>query len=206
MQTLFNDSIYVTKHVSSYDLAEQLMLVAAIMQNVELGKKITLFDVFTDEEVYRIWKNGNAWWYIGWGASPATGSKMPYLQRNLLRKMIEQADSCIQQPKTNAHLRYGHETVVLPFICLLDINGFGMVTDNLNELTEKGWINYRAFPMGSNIQFVFYRKSPTDRDPLFKILLNENEATLPLPAKQAPYYRWSDFRKYYLKKLDAYED
>ena len=170
------------------------MLLAAIMQNVELGKQITLYDVFTTEEVYRIWKNGNAWWYIGWGASPATGSKMPNLQRNLLRKIIEQADSCIQLPKTNVHLRFGHETVVMPLICLLDINGFGMVTDNLNELTEKGWVNYRAFPMGSNIQLVLYRKSPTDRDPLFKILLNENEATLPLPAKQAPYYRWSDFR------------
>ena len=206
MQTLFNDSAYVRQHINSYSFAEQLMLVAAIMQNVELGKKMTLFDIFTDEEVYRVWKNGNAWWYIGWGASPVTGSKMPYLQRNLLRKVIEQADSCIQQPKTNVHLRFGHETVMLPFICLLDINGFGMVTDNLNELVDKGWINYRAFPMGSNIQLVFYRKSPTDRDPLFKILLNENEGTLPLPAKQAPYYRWSDFRKYYLKKLDAYED
>lgn len=206
MQTLFNDSAYVRQHINSYSFAEQLMLVAAIMQNVELGKKMTIFDIFTDEEVYRIWKNGNAWWYIGWGASPVTGSKMPYLQRNLLRKVIEQADSCIQQPKTNVHLRFGHETVMLPFICLLDINGFGMVTENLNELVDKGWINYRAFPMGSNIQLVFYRKSPTDRDPLFKILLNENEGTLPLPAKQAPYYRWSDFRKYYLKKLDAYED
>jgi hypothetical protein len=206
MQTLFNDSVYVRQHINSYNFAEQLMLLAAIMQNVELGKQITLYDVFTSDEVYRIWKNGNAWWYIGWGASPATGSKMPNLQRNLLRKIIEQADSCIQLPKTNVHLRFGHETVVMPLICLLDINGFGMVTDNLNELTEKGWVNYRAFPMGSNIQLVLYRKSPTDRDPLFKILLNENEATLPLPAKKGPYYRWSDFRKYYLKKLDAYED
>jgi len=206
MQTLFNDSVYVRQHVKSYDLGEQLLILAAILQNVELGNTMTLFDIFTQDEIYRVWKNGNAWWYIGWGASPATGSKMPYLQRNLLRKIIEQADSCIQLPKTNVHLRFGHETVVMPLICLLDINGFGMVTDNLNELTEKGWVNYRAFPMGSNIQFVFYRKSPTDRDPLFKILLNENEATLPLPAKQAPYYRWSDFRNYYLKKLDAYED
>ena len=206
MQTLFNDSVYVRQHVKSYDFAEQLMLVAAIMQNVELGKQITLFDVFTKDEAYRIWKNGNAWWYIGWGSSPATGGKMPYLQRNLLRKMIEQADSCIQLPKTNVHLRFGHETVVLPLVCLLDINGFGMVTDNLDQLMEKGWYNYRVFPMGGNIQFVFYRKSPTDRNPLFKVLLNENEATLPLPAKTGPYYRWSDFRKYYLKKLDAYED
>jgi hypothetical protein len=206
MQTLFNDSDYVRQHVKSYNLAEQLMIVAAILQNVELGKTMSLFDIFTMEEIYRVWKNGNAWWYIGWGASPATGSKMPYLQRNLLRKIIEQADSCIQQPKTNVHLRFGHETVILPLICLLDINGYGLVTDDLDQLVDKGWINYRAIPMGSNIQFVFYRKSPKDRNPLFKVLLNENEAKLPLPTRQAPYYRWSDFRKYYLKKLDAYED
>ena len=206
MQMLFNDSNYVRKHVRSYDFAEQLLLVAAILQNVELGKTMTLFDVFTKDEVYRIWAIGNAWWYIGWGASEATDSKMPYLQRNLLRKIIEQADSCIQLPNSNVHLRFGHETVLLPLLCLLDVNHFGVVTNDLNQLTDKGWVNYHAFPMACNIQFIFYRKSPADRDPLFKVLLNENEATLPLKTKRAPYYRWSDFRKYYLKKLDAYED
>lgn len=206
MQTLFNDSNYVRKHVRTYDFAEQLMLVAAILKNVELGKTMTLFDVFTKEEIYRVWMNGNVWWYIGWGASPATDCKMPYVQRNLLRKIIQQADSCIQLPKPNVHLRFGHETVVLPLICLLEINDFGLVTNDLEQLIDKGWLNYRAFPMACNIQFIFYRKSPADRDPLFKVLLNENEARLPLTTKQAPYYRWSDFRKYYLKKLDAYED
>ena len=204
MRVLFNDSIYVRHHVQSYSLGEQIMIVAAIMQDVELGKEITLFDIFTKEEIYSIWKNGNAWWYIGWGASPATNCKMPYLQRKLLRKIIEQADSCIQQPTTNVHLRYGHETVILPFVCLLNLNGFGLVTNDFNQLESNGWINYRAVPMASNVQFIFYRKTPTDRNPLFKVLLNENEATLPLPSKRAPYYRWSDFRKYYLKRLDAY--
>ena len=206
MRVLFNDSIYVRHHIQSYSLGEQIMIVAAIMQDVELGKEITLFDIFTREEIYSIWKNGNAWWYIGWGASPATNCKMPYLQRKLLRKIIEQADSCIQQPTTNVHLRYGHETVILPFVCLLNLNGFGLVTNDFNQLESNGWINYRAVPMASNVQFIFYRKTPTDRNPLFKVLLNENEATLPLPSKRAPYYRWSDFRKYYLKKLDAYEN
>ena len=206
MRVLFNDSIYVRHHIQSYSLGEQIMIVAAIMQDVELGKEITLFDIFTKEEIYSIWKNGNAWWYIGWGASPATNCKMPYLQRKLLRKIIEQADSCIQQPTTNVHLRYGHETVILPFVCLLNLNGFGLVTNDFNQLESNGWINYRAVPMASNVQFIFYRKTPTDRNPLFKVLLNENEATLPLPSKRAPYYRWSDFRKYYLKKLDAYEN
>jgi hypothetical protein len=206
MQTLFNDSAYVRKNVRSYEFAEQLMIVAAILQDVELGKQMTLFDVFTPDEIHRIWKIGNAYWYIGWGACEATDCKMPYLQRNLLRKMIEQADSCILLPKTNVHLRFGHETVLLPLVCLLDINGFGLVTNDLDQLESKGWINYKAFPMAGNVQFIFYRKSPADRDPLFKVLLNENEATLPLPTQQAPYYRWSDFRSYYLKKLDAYEN
>ena len=205
MQSLFNDSVYVQQKVNGYDFAEQLLLVAAGLQNVELGKEMTLYDVFTHDEIYRIWKIGNAYWYNGWGASTATDSKMPFLQRNLLRKMINDADSCIQLSTTSVHLRFGHETVLMPLVCLLDINGFGLVTDDLEQLESNGWINYRAFPMGSNVQFVFYRKNAKDRDPLFKVLLNENEAKLPLPDKQAPYYRWSDFRDYYLKKLDAYE-
>jgi hypothetical protein len=45
-----------------------------------------------------------------------------------------------------------------------------------------------------------------DKDILFKVLLNEEEATLPLPTDVAPYYRWSDFRTHYLKKLDDYEN
>jgi hypothetical protein len=205
MQSLFNDSVYVQQKVNGYDFAEQLLLVAAGLQNVELGKEMTLYDVFTHDEIYRIWRIGNAYWYNGWGASTATDSKMPFLQRNLLRKMINDADSCIQLPTTSVHLRFGHETVLLPLVCLLDINGFGLVTDDLEQLESKEWLNYRAFPMGANVQFVFYRKNAKDRDPLFKVLLNENEAKLPLPDKQAPYYRWSDFCDYYLKKLDAYE-
>ena len=204
-QLLFNDSVYVREHVNGYDFAEQLLLVAAILQNVELGKEMTLYDVFTYDEIYHIWKIGNAYWYTGWGASVTTDGKIPYLQRNLLRTIIHHADSCIQLPTTNVHLRFGHETVLLPLLCLLDINGFGFVTDDLEQLESNGWLNYRAFPMAANVQFIFYRKSSKDRDPLFKVLLNENEARLPLPDKQAPYYRWSDFRDYYLKKLDAYE-
>lgn len=205
MQVLFNDSNYVSKHVRSYDFAEQLMMVASILQDVELGKEMTLYDIFTQDELYRIWKVGNAYWYIGWGNSNATDCKMPYLQRNLLSTMIHHADSCIQLPTTSAHLRFGHETVLLPLVCLLDVNGYGQVIDDLDQLDSKGWVNYRAFPMSGNLQFIFYRKSPKDRDPLFKVLLNENEAKLPLPDKLAPYYRWSDFRSYYLKKLEAYE-
>jgi hypothetical protein len=55
--------------------------------------------------------------------------------------------------------------------------------------------------MAGNLQIIFYRKEATDRQPLIKVLLNEKEATLPLPSDLAPYYRWSDFRDFYLRKV-----
>ena len=58
--------------------------------------------------------------------------------------------------------------------------------------------------MAANIQFVFYRRNKKENDIIFKVLLNENEATLPLKTDIAPYYHWKDFREFYLKKLDAY--
>ena len=39
---------------------------------------------------------------------------------------------------------------------------------------------------------------------LFKVLLNEQEATLPIPTDYAPYYKWAEFRRYCLDKLSKY--
>lgn len=207
MRELFADTLYANKHVNMVDLSVQLFLIAAIMQNTELGQHITLYDLFDYDESYRIWKIGNARWYIGWGAADVNGAVQPYAQRNLLRRLIDDADKVLSQPNTKVELRFGHETVLLPLICLLDINGYGFTTNDLEQLEPNGWINYRIFPMSCNLQLVFYRRSPKDRadDVLFKVLLNENEATLPLPTNQAPYYRWGDFRQYYLDKLERYE-
>ena len=102
-------------------------------------------------------------------------------------------------------MRFGHETVLLPLVCLIGINGYDLETDNLEELEARGWWCSNVFPMGSNLQFIFYRSSPRDHDILFKVLLNEQEATLPIPTDNAPYYRWSDFRQYCLDKLSRYK-
>ena len=104
-----------------------------------------------------------------------------------------------------ASLRFGHETVILPLICLLGINGFDFQTENLADLENHGWWACLVFPMASNVQFVFYRENLADKDIVFKVLLNEQEATLPIPTDIAPYYHWRDFREYYLKKIDDYE-
>ncbi len=202
---LFNDTAYANHHVDAGTLNYYLFKVASIQQDTHLDDRLNLMKMFTNEEIYHIWQKENAWWYIMFGPSLLNGGTQPYTQRHLLRKIIEEADSCIALTNPGASLRFGHETVVLPLTCLLGINGYDFQTMNLEELEENGWIVYRIFPMGCNLQFVFYRRDVFDKDVIFKVLLNEEEATLPLPSSIAPYYRWSDFKAYYLKKLDDYE-
>lgn len=204
MKSLFNDTAYINNKVDAGKLNYFLFKVASNLQSTHLNNAMTLYDLFTDEEIYRNWKKENAWWYICYGNCPINGSLQPYTQRNLLRRIIEQADSCISLKKPGAQLRFGHETVLLPLVCLLEVEDYGLSTDNLESLDRRGWANYRIFPMGANLQLVFYRQSPADEDVLFKVLLNENEVHLPLKSVEDVYYHWSDFRKYYLSKLDAY--
>ena len=206
MCSLFNDTAYVRQQVDDGTLNYYLYKLASILQDTRLEDSLHLFRIFTDEELYRIWQKENAWWYISFGPCLLNGGKQPYTQRHLLRRMIAEADSCIALPEPGATLRFGHETVVLPLTCLLELNGFGFQTMDLEEVERNGWVAYRVYPMACNIQFVFYRRDIFDKDVLFKVLLNEQEATLPLPSSIAPYYRWSDFREYYLKKLDAYAE
>lgn len=142
---------------------------------------------------------------MSYGACPLNGATQPFTQRNLLRRIIQEADSCIAYPHPGATLRFGHETMVLPLTCLLGLNGYDMQVSDMEQLEARGWINYRIFPMGANIQFIFYRANPDDDDVLVKVLLNENEATLPVPTDSAPYYHWKDVREYYLNKLDTYK-
>ena len=59
--------------------------------------------------------------------------------------------------------------------------------------------------MGANIQLVFYRRNTGNKDVLVKVLLNENEATLPIKSNTAPYYKWSEVRQYYLDKINAFD-
>ena len=205
MELLFVDPDSVRDVVEEPWLNYYLLKTALIQQNTHTSIDSTLLDLFTYEEIHHFWQRENAWWYFMYGPSPLNGGKQPYTQRYLLRKIIADADSCIMQPYPGATLRFGHETVLLPLACLLGINGFDFQTYDLEELEGNGWWACLVLPMASNIQFVFYRSNPKDKDVIFKVLLNEQEATLPIQTDIAPYYHWRDFRNYYIRKLDLYD-
>ena len=204
MGTLFNDTAYAAQ-VKGSELADQLFTLASNVQSTELRHRLSLYDLFTDEEIYQHWLCNNAFWYLTYGPNTLNGGTQPYSQRNLLRHIITQADSCIALERPGATLRYGHDTMVMPLVCLLNLNGYGQPVDNIDQLASVGWYDYRIFPMACNLQLVFYRRSVADKDVLVKVLFNEDEARLPIATDCAPYYHWSDVRRYYLARLDAYK-
>ena len=206
MKKLFRDMSYVSSHVDASKLAAQLFELAGSIQNTLLHDSVTLYDLFSPDDLYRHWRQKNAWWYICYGPSQLTGQQQPYMQRRPLRQMIAMSDSIMALDFPVLHLRYSLETVLMPLVCLMELDGFGQSVASLDSLEKIGWADYRIAPMGGNIQMVHYRRSPQDNDVLVKVLLNEREAKLPVPTDCAPYYHWRDVREYYLKKLDAYEE
>lgn len=168
-----------------------------------------MWNLFTKEEIYDLWKIVNIDWYLGYAAAPQTGSVMQFNQANLLRNMIETTDT-VMASKTfsrGASLRFGHEVCVMPLACLLELDSCGRQVEDLDHL-EDYWVNFRIYPMACNVQLVFYRpkKAKSAQPILVKALLNEKEATLPIPTDQYPYYKWDDLRAYYLKKLDNFKE
>ena len=179
------------------------------MQSHDNGED--LWNLFTKEELFDLWKIVNIDWYLGYGPAPQTDGNMPFNQRYLLRNMIETADTVIASSSysNGASLRYGHEVCVMPLACLMELDSCGRKVEDLDHL-EDYWVNYRIFPMACNIQMIFYKPNKAKagklraEDILVKVLLNEKETTLPVAAYSGPYCKWTDLRQYYQNKLDAY--
>ena len=202
LSVLFTDQKWAQQNIDGQKLMTDLFDVTANMQSHHQFENVNFYNLFTDDDLYRLWEYGNASWYLKSGENPITNNRLDYNQANLLRNFIESADKGIALGRNSATLRFGHESVLLPLVCLMGVNGADFRTDDLSKLAENdNWLAYKIFPMGANIQLVYYRKAGSD-DVLVKILLNEHEATLPkVKTDVAPYYHWSDVRAYFLDKL-----
>ncbi len=199
MNMLFNDPQWTADSIDARGFMRQLFYIANNMQSHDTD--IELLSLFTADELYDLWRIKNVDWYLSYGHAPLTEGLMPFSQATLLKDIIQVADTARQ---TQAVLRFGHEVCVMPLACLLELGTCGARVSDLDRLDEV-WRNYDIFPMGCNIQLIFYRpKKGKSGDILVKALLNEREQTLPIPTDSHPYYRWSDLRTYYLNKLDTF--
>ena len=197
---LFTDKKFVRDSIDSFTLVMRLFDVVSNMQSHHDFENIDLYTgVFTADDATLIWTYNNARWYVYSGNTPLTNHTGPLAHRHLLLNFVEAADIAIASGTNSATLRFGHESVVLPTVCLMGLNGMDYETTQLETLAEH-WRSYEVFPMAANIQMVYYRKPGSD-DILVKILLNEHEATLPIATDVAPYYHWTDVRKHFLSRI-----
>lgn len=167
------------------------------------GQPWILPEVFSEDEARQAWRHDNGMWVLHSINSPMTDNRMPLIQRNLLRNMIESTDTAAVSATPSANLRYGHDGILINLITLLDLNGLGREFASIEEAEKAGLRSYDLIPMAGNVQLVFYRNDAGDI--LVKALLNEREATLPGTPVSGPYYKWSDLKEYYLDKLSKVE-
>ncbi|WP_289287637.1 histidine-type phosphatase [uncultured Duncaniella sp.] len=217
-ELVFNDAAWAKDSIDSRSVFKSVFEVAVNAQSHD--NLYDLYDFFTPGELRDEWIERNAEWYVTACNTPLTSGRVPYSQRYLLRSMIEGADSAIVSNKVGVNLRFGHESVLLPLITLMEINNVDYSTDNIGNLANN-WRNFEFFPMASNIQIVFYRPviqarnsgyrlssndEQTGSDILVKILLNEKEVPFPIKTTSYPYYKWDDLRSYYDNKLNGFKD
>ena len=213
MKALFKDPEYIKTNGGrdqSGSLYTSLYDLASYVQGSDPG--VDLNDVFTYDEWYDLFLMNNMRWYSQAGYSPLTDNVIPYGHCVTLQNFIDFADEALAGNGVSVMLRYGHEVTLMSFFSLLDLNGSGYSTDDLESVADH-WAAYNLAYMGGNVQWVFFRDKKGEV--IVKFLLNEQEATLPESVpfyedakgkEQRPYYRWEDVKKFYLAKIAYWED
>ena len=136
----------------------------------------------------------SAGWLRQTGLIP--GSTPMYLQKKAVRDSIESiADRVIREGKPALTLRFSHDSSVLPLAYLIGLKETLGGKPDTKNLYKSISID-KIVPMAGNIQLVFYRKPGSD-DILVKFLLNENETSIPIKTDCAPYYHWSDVKRFW---------
>lgn len=178
------------------DAVRNLYDIYIIQANI--GKDLGFGKYFSEEQLkwYEEMDNINDFYEKGPGKSGeniATNIAFP-----LLENFIITSDQAIKNQDTSAILRFAHAETTIPFITLLDINGYSIKEDNIEKVYDK-WLGRNISGMSTNIQWVFYKNDKNDI--LVKILHNEKDAELPITTSMKPYYKWNDIKNFYNNKL-----
>ena len=196
---IFSDAAFIEEHVKPVNFTCQLYNVFAGMQNLDVENGF--MNLFTDEELYKLWKIYNFRMYVH--CSNCAYSNGVVLQNciPLLNDMIERADAAIADKRIGADLRFGHDLNIIPMTALLGFDGCNHVVSDPEEICEV-FQDYKISPMASNIQMIFFRNEA--EDVLVKFLLNEREISIPCKTDSFPFYRWPEVRSYLLGRLTNY--
>ena len=198
IELLFKDPKKVEDFIDGYKFANGLWNIASNMHCLpEL--ELSFNDLFTEDELIDGFYVYNASWCLWEGLMP--GSRPNYYAiYPLLRNFLDEADLLIASGKKQVRLRFGHDSVLLPFSYILGVKEAVNGVDDMENL-HNTFALFRLIPMGGNVQLIFFRKQGSD-DILVKFLMNENETSVPIETDCYPFYHWKDVSAYYRNMLN----
>lgn len=156
--------------------------------------------LFTREELAGLYTAANVRRYIHIGPYPENLPLMRARVRNLLEDVISCADQAICELPVRAHLRFGHDSNIVPLAFALGVEQACYSSHNLEQL-YRHWSITRVAPMASNLQLVFYRSKHGPI--LVKVLFQQRPSKLDIAAEPLDgyFYKWDDIKSHIKKQL-----
>ena len=178
-----------------YNVFFHLYMFVAGMNSLPQDVRIDVSDFFTVEEYATLWETDNYERFREYHAYRTPCS-------SIVDDMVAKASEALSAGQRGAHLRYGHDHVVMALEMIMDLDGFDRAPENPDDLVY--WFQTFRSPMAANIQFVFFNPKKGKRgDTLVKVLLNGEEARLG-DLEGFPYYRWDDVKAYLKARTDRF--
>ncbi|MCF0223469.1 MAG: histidine-type phosphatase [Fibrobacter sp.] len=207
LNALFNPD-YIQKNINKSEFYTKLYEISSSVQGMTEGAE-DFGDLWTKEELLYRWKAQNAWWYSVLGNCPLTGNRGITFAKPLLKQIMIDMQSAIETKKISAHLRYGHDTAILPLAGLMQLSIAGANTKDIENLHTQ-WTDFKIIPMAANLQIILYKSAKKDEPILVKFLYNEIEVTAPISCSAtnekkcpaAPYYRLDDVIAFFEKAIN----
>lgn len=198
VSTLFSNADFIRCEVNPSELMWGLYWIAVDMQDMETP--VSFFDLFTAKEMFDLWQCVNYRFYMGNANPLASNGIVMANAKSLVENILESADAAFKDRSIAATLRFGHDGNVIPLLALLQIENFDVAVAGPAEV-YKHWCDFKATPMASNVQIVFFENKAGDI--LVKFMHNENEVHVPVKTDQWPFYHWNDVKEYYQKRLST---
>ncbi len=182
---------YAAENIDPASFMWELYWVAIDLQNMET--KADLLGFFTPEELYDLYQVFNFNFYSRCGDYPLAKGAYTDDAKNLAENILAEANRYIENGKTGATLRFGHDSNITPLTALLVIDKCHPAESDPEKLASK-YSGTELCPMGANLQLIFYKDK--NNEVIVKALLNEEETSFGIPSSIAPYYRWTDLKPY----------
>ncbi len=188
-------------------LMDHIYMLIGGMNSLPDGVRMDFSDIATPETLARMWELDNYQRfceYIDYTASCCS----------VFKDIIERADARLaladhgraEGRAEGADLRFGHDHVLMSLLMIADIDSFGELPENPDELGHV-FQTFRS-PMAANLHFVFYRPKNGRGPILTGLSLNGQPARLSaldkelgLSPDESGFYRWDDVKAWFEKRF-----